>query len=102
MFQKVYLKVFGVETGIRSNVDYGSFVYGSATKYKFLPIGPVYNTGVCLATGAFRTIRFDSLYVGSGEYSLSLGRNLLLCNYAPTLAIKSYHLPCGVVFHPAL
>jgi hypothetical protein len=46
---------------VRSKIDYGSFVYGSATKSKLSIIDPVHNTGIRLATGAFRTSRLESL-----------------------------------------
>jgi hypothetical protein len=67
---------------VRSKIDYGSFVYGSATKSKLSIIDPVHNTGIRLATGNFRTSHLESLYAESGELPLYLRRNLLLCGYA--------------------
>jgi hypothetical protein len=48
-------------------------------------IDPVPNTGLCLATGAFRTSRLQSLYAESGEPPLTVRGNLLLCNYVTRL-----------------
>lgn len=70
---------------IRSKIVYGSFVYGSATKFKLSIIDSVHNKGIRLATGAFRTSRLRSLFVESGEPPLSLCRNFLLCVYAVKL-----------------
>jgi hypothetical protein len=66
---------------IRFKVDYGSFVYGSTTESTFSNINPIHNTGIRLATGAYRTSRLESLYAESGEPPLNLRRNLLLCVY---------------------
>jgi hypothetical protein len=51
---------------VRWKIDYGSFVYGSATKPKLFIIDPVHNTGIRLPTGRFRTSRLYSLYAKSG------------------------------------
>jgi hypothetical protein len=66
---------------VNSKSDYGSFVYGSATKSKLSMIDPVHNTGICLATGAFCTSQLESLYDESGDPPLSLQRSLVLCGY---------------------
>jgi hypothetical protein len=86
-------------TLICSKTDYGGFVYGSATKSKLSVIDPIHHTGIHLATGAFHTNRIESLYVESGELSLSLRRNLLLCSYVAKLATQPDHPWCSVVFH---
>jgi hypothetical protein len=65
-----------------SKTDYGSFVYGSATKSKLPITDPAHNTGIHLATGPFRNSHLESLYVESGEPLLSVCRNLLIHNYA--------------------
>lgn len=43
-------------------------------------IDPVHNTGIRLATGAFRTSRLERLYVEVGETQLFLRTNLRLCS----------------------
>jgi hypothetical protein len=46
--------------------------------------------------------RLESWYAESGERSLDLWRNLLLCGYVVKLATQPYHPSHGAVFHPTL
>jgi hypothetical protein len=74
-------------------------MYASAMKSKPSTIDPVHNTGIHLTTGAFCTSWIESLYVESGEPSLSLKN--LLCSYAAKLEIQPDHPSYGAAFHPA-
>jgi hypothetical protein len=64
-------------------------------------LDPVHNTGIHLATGAFHTSQIESLYVESGEPSLSLRRNLLLCSHTTKLATQPNRPSYGAIFHLA-
>jgi hypothetical protein len=86
---------------IRSKTDCDSFVCGSARKSRLSVIDPVHNTGLRLATGAFRTSRMDSLYAESGEPLLTVRRNHLLCNYFARLATQCVHPSYRAVFRPS-
>jgi hypothetical protein len=85
---------------VRSKLDYGSFIYGSATQGKLRILDPVHHEGIRLATGAFRTSPVVSLYAESGEPSLSVRRKLL-CNYASKLAAYIHHPSYSAFFRPA-
>jgi hypothetical protein len=76
---------------VRSKLDYGSFIYGSATLAKLRILDPVHHAGIRLATGAFRSSPVASLYAESGEPSLSVRRKLLLCSFASKLAAHIHH-----------
>ena len=52
---------------IRSKLDYGSIVYGSARKSYLQMLDTIHHQGLRLALGAFRTSPGDSLYVEAGE-----------------------------------
>jgi hypothetical protein len=86
---------------VRSRLDYGSFVYGSATEAKLRILDPVHHAGIRLATGAFRTSPVVSLYAESGEPSLSVRRKLLLCSYASKLAAHIHHSSYSAFLRPA-
>jgi hypothetical protein len=77
-------------------------VYGSAIKSKLTTINPIHNTGIRLATGAYRTSRLENLYAESVEPPLNLRRNLLLCGYVSKLETQPHHPSHGPVFLPIL
>ncbi|GFR64126.1 Pol-like protein [Elysia marginata] len=78
---------------IRSKLDYGSIVYGSAKNHILKQLDPIHHQGLRIALGAFRTSPVKSLYVEAGECSLALRRQKLLMNYY--LKIKSLpNNPC--------
>ena len=87
---------------IRSKLDYGCFIYGSATKGKLRLLDTVHHSGIRLATGAFRTSRIESLYAESGEPCLSLRRDILLCSYTTRLASQPLHPTHRIVLKPDL
>ena len=82
---------------IRSKLDYGSIVYGSARKSYLQMLDTVHNQGLRLALGAFRTSPVSSLNVEADEprygYAeknclLSMPSDLLLTHL--TLLLKSH------------
>ena len=74
-------------TLIRSKLDYGSIVYGSARKSYLQMLDPIQNLSLRLCLGAFRTSPVESLQVEANEPPLSFRRNRLAVQYA--LKIKS-------------
>jgi hypothetical protein len=62
---------------VRSKLDYGCQAYASATPSALKMLDVVHHAGIRLATGAFRTSPVESLYVESGEPSLSSRRDKL-------------------------
>jgi hypothetical protein len=87
---------------VHSKVDYGRFVYCSSTKSKLSIINPIHNTGICLATDAYRTSRLESLHAESGEPPLNLCRNLFLCCYVSKLVTQPHHPLHGAILCPTL
>ena len=67
---------------IRSKLDYGSIIYGSAAKTHLNKIDVVAHTGLRIALGAFRTSPIESLYAEAGEPPLALRREQLATQYA--------------------
>ena len=67
---------------IRSKLDYGSIVYGSARPSYISSLDTVHHQGLRLALGAFRTSPVQSLYVEAEEPSLYLRREKLALQYA--------------------
>ena len=66
---------------VRSKLDYGSQIYGTASGNALRMLNSVHHQGLRLCTGAFRTSPVDSLYVESGEPSLSDRRKSLQLQY---------------------
>ena len=62
---------------IRSKLDYGSIVYGSARKSYPSMLDTVHHQGLRLALGAFRTSTVESVYVEAEEPSLYWRREKL-------------------------
>jgi hypothetical protein len=70
---------------IRSKLDYGSIVYGSARKSYTHMLDPIQNQALRLCLGSFRTTPVESLQVEANEPSLTLRRNKLAVQYATKL-----------------
>ena len=60
----------------RSIIDYGSEVYGSASKPTLALLDPVHHEGMRITTGAFRSSPTPSILVESGEPPLTLHREI--------------------------
>jgi ribonuclease HI len=74
---------------IRSKLDYGSVVYGSARKSNLQKLNAIHHSALRLCIGAFRTSPVESLYVDSCEAPLNLRREILSLQYF--FRISSYH-----------
>ena len=85
---------------IRSKLDYGSIVYGSARKSYLVMLDTVHHQGLRLALGAFRTSPVESLYVEANEPSLYLRREKLALQYAIRLAANPSNPTYKVTFPP--
>ena len=85
---------------VRSKLDYGSIVYGSARKSYLQILDTVHHQGFRLALGAFRTSPVTSLYVEADEPSLTLRREKLSLQYAIRLAANPSNPPFKVTFSP--
>ena len=66
---------------IRSKLDYGCIVYGSARRSYLAVLDPIANQGLRLCSGAFRTSPIESLQVETGEPSLETRRLKLSLQY---------------------
>ena len=85
---------------IRSKLDYGSIVYGSASKSYLMELDTVHHHGLRLALGAFRTSPVESLSVEAEEPSLDLRRDKLALQYAIRLAANPSNPTFKVSFSP--
>ena len=85
---------------IRSKLDYGSIVHGSASKSYLQTLDSVHHQGLRLALGAFRTSPITSLYVEADEPSLYLRREKLSLQYAIKLAANPSNPAFRVTFSP--
>ena len=70
---------------VRSKLDYGSVVYGSARKSYVKLLDPVHHQGLRLSLGVFRTSPIQSLYVEAREPSLENRRLKLSLQYTVKL-----------------
>ena len=73
---------------IRSKMDYGCIVYGSARPWYIKFLDTVHHQRIRLSLGAFRTSPVESLYVEANEPSLEIRRIKLGMQYATKL--KAY------------
>ena len=84
---------------VRSKLDYGSIVYGSARKSYIKMLDTVHHQGLRLATGAFRTSPVQSLYVACKEPSLEKRRLKLALQYVVKLGTNKTNPAYGCVFN---
>ena len=66
---------------IRSKLDYGSIVYGTASNANLRQLDSIHNSGLRLALGAFCTSPVSSLYTETNEAPLEERRLKLSMNY---------------------
>ena len=85
---------------VRSKLDYGCIVYGSARKSYIERLDPIHNQGLRLCLGAFRTTPVKSLYVEANEPPLWYRREKLTMQYAIKLKANPGNPAYSVVFHP--
>ena len=77
---------------VRSSLDYGSIVYGSARHSYLKRLDPVHNLGLRLSTGAYRTSPINSLYVETNEPPLTDRRTMLTYSYVLKIRSMPNHL----------
>ena len=85
---------------IRSKLDYGSVVFGSARKSYLQKLDMIHHQGLRLALGPFRTSPVTSLYVEAAEPSLALRREKLALQYSIRLAANPNN-PASKTTYPA-
>ena len=85
---------------IRSKLDYGCSVYGSARKSYIQMLDPVQNQGLRLCLGAFRTSPATSLCVEANEQPLALRREKLALQYAVKVASTPDNPVFTSIFRP--
>ena len=66
---------------VRSKLDYGCFIYGSARTSYLRCLDSIHHLGLRLALGSLRTSPVESLYVEANEAPLSLRREKLALQY---------------------
>ena len=81
--RKVLLRLY--RALIRSKLDYGCIVYGSARPSYIKRLDTVHNQGLRLCLGAFRTSPVQSLYVEANEPPLDMRRTRLSLQYGVKL-----------------
>ena len=96
--QKTLLKLY--RSLIRSKIDYGCPIYGSARKSYIKEIDTIHHQGLRLALGAFTTSPIESLYAEANEPSLSMRREKLSLQYYTKLASCPSNPTYKCVFHP--
>ena len=85
---------------VRSKLDYGCIVYGSASKTALAKLDPGHNQGLRLSLGAFRSSPVESLYVKAHEPPLEIRREKLALQYILKLKANPGNPACDVVFNP--
>ena len=85
---------------VRSKLDYGCIVYGSARKNYLSLLDPIHHQGLRLALGAFRTSPRDSLCVEANEPSLDMRRRKLAMQYYLKLKSNPGNPTYNSVFNP--
>ena len=85
---------------VRSKLDYGCLVYGSASKTALAKLDPVHNQGLRLSLGAFRSSPVESLYVETHEPPLEIRREKLALQYILKLKVNPGNPAYDVVFNP--
>ena len=85
---------------VRSKLDYGSIVYGSARKSYLKCLDTIHHQGLRLALGAFRTSPVESLYAEANEPSLYTRREKLSLQYTTKLAANPKNPAHNCVFNP--
>ena len=85
---------------IRSKLDYGSVIYGSARKSYLQMLDPIQNLSLRLCLGAFRTSPIESLQVEANEPPLNIRRNRLAVQYAIKVKSNSTNPTHESIFDP--
>ena len=84
---------------VRSKLDYGCMVYGSAAKTSLAKLDPAHNQGLRLSLRAFRSSPVESLHVEAHESPLEIRRDKLALQYILKLKANPEN-PAFDVFNP--
>lgn len=74
-----------------SILDYGSFLYQSASKKSLAKLDSINNQGMRLALGAFRSTPIESLHAESGIMKLEIRREMLGTSYITKVMANTDH-----------
>ena len=85
---------------IRSKLDYGCIMYGSARSSYLKMLDPIQNQALRLCLGAFRTSPSTSLHVEANELPLEKRRKKLSLQYALKLSANNKNPAYSCVFFP--
>ena len=85
---------------VRSKLDYGCIIYGSARESYLQPLDRVQNAALRICLGAFRTSPISSLHVEARELPLRLRRQKLALQYMVKLKSNPNNPTYASVFQP--
>jgi len=85
---------------VRSKLDYGSVVYGSARESYSCILDPIQNHALRLCLGAFRTSPASSMCVQANEPPLYIRRRMLSIQYSLRLGSSPNNPAYNTVFSP--
>ena len=85
---------------VRSKLDYGLIVYGSARKLYLKSLDTIHHRGLRLALGVVRTSPVESLYAESNKPSLYIRREKISLQYTTKLAANPKNPAHNCVFNP--
>ena len=85
---------------VRSKLDYGSIVYGSARKSYLKCLDTIHHQGLRLTIGALRTSPIERLYAESNEPSVYVRTEKLSLQYTTKLAANPKNPAYNCVFNP--
>ena len=95
----VPLSNYSLTHSLRSKLDYGCVVYGSARGSYLRMLDPIQNHALRLCLGAFRTSPATSLCVAANEPPLELRRTKLSLQYVLKLGSNQLNPSHNVVFN---
>ena len=76
---------------VRSKLDYGCIVYGSAAKTSLAELDPVHNQGLRLSLRTFRSSPVESLYIEAHEPPFEIRRTKLVCYFCNISSNPAYN-----------
>jgi len=85
---------------VRSKLDYGSIIYGSARESYLRILDPIQNHALRLCLGAFRTSPASSMCVQANELPLYIRRRMLSIQYSLRLGLSPSNPAYNTVFSP--
>ena len=98
--QHTLLHLYNCRSLVRSKLDYGSVVYGSARESYLRILDPIQNHALRLCIGAFRTSPASSMCVQANEPSLHIRRRMLSIQYSIRLGSSPSNPAYNTVFSP--